>query len=129
MGVIVAEFWSMTDRSENTETTQLVDSPYFVAIDVGLSHRLLFGIGTVLGALFAGLIFSPIGYRAGMVFMDVAMIAGLTITAVPDPIPWMTTSSRMCVGISVGALSVVIPTYVGEVSHPKIRGKTQCNPV
>lgn len=82
----------------------------------------VFGIGAVIGALPAGMVSNMIGRRYSMILFELFIIAGWSLLILFSAV-WMLIVGRTLQGLGVGALCAIIPTYVGEISQPHIRGK------
>lgn len=81
----------------------------------------VFGIGAVIGALPAGTVSNIVGRRYSMILFELFVIVGWGFLILFNAI-WMLIIGRTLQGIGVGALCAIIPTYVGEISQPHIRG-------
>lgn len=82
----------------------------------------IFGIGGSIGALPAGKVTRLIGHRNTMILSELFVISGWMFLLMPG-VEWKLNTGRVLQGIGIGSLCTVIPTYVGEISQPHIRGK------
>ncbi len=79
-------------------------------------------IGTIIGALFAGIPADRIGRRATLIWIAIVYL----VSAVGSAIAWDWHSFlfyRWLGGLGVGASSVVAPMYIAEISPPRLRGR------
>lgn len=81
----------------------------------------VFGIGAALGALPAGYVSGLFGRRTSMMLFEGFLIVGWIILVMPMSV-WMLSVGRVLQGVGVGALCAIIPSYVGEIADPKMRG-------
>ncbi|XP_027853963.2 facilitated trehalose transporter Tret1-2 homolog [Aphis gossypii] len=85
----------------------------------------LFAVGAVIGALFAGpALVKRFDKRLGMAFFDAVLNIGLFAITFPFESTALIVAGRLILGIGSGALSAIVPAYVGEISEPKIRGRS-----
>ena len=78
-------------------------------------------IGSIIGGLFGGKLADRISRRYVLVVMAVIYTVGAIATAVAPSIALFIVF-RIVVGIAVGASSMVVPTYIAEMSPRQIRG-------
>ncbi|CAH1707558.1 unnamed protein product [Aphis gossypii] len=83
----------------------------------------LFVFGAIHGALLAGLGWRRFCNRLGMVFFDAILIVGLFAVSFPVRSTELMVVGRLLLGTGSGGLSAIVPAYVGEISHPKFRGR------
>ncbi|XP_025423762.1 facilitated trehalose transporter Tret1-like isoform X2 [Sipha flava] len=95
----------------------------FTGIEVTLHLQDFFGLGVVYGALIAGVSLQLIGRRSSMALYDVLLTYTLAIHVWPGQASRLAMWNRMFMGIAVGALSAIIPIYVCEMSHHKLKNK------
>jgi len=81
----------------------------------------VFGIGAALGALPAGYVSRMFGRPASMMLFEGFLLVGWVMLVLPTSV-WMLSAGRMMQGIGVGALCAVIPSYIGEIAEPRMRG-------
>lgn len=100
----------------------------FISEDFGLSS---FEQGTVVsvlllgamaGALCSGGIADRVGRRRTLGALGVVFIAGIAIAALATGYPMMLLG-RLVMGLGVGGVSAVVPTYLSEISPTRIRGR------
>jgi len=78
--------------------------------------------GTVLGAVFSGKVADKVGRKKVLIWIGLFFTISSLITAVA-PDPYTFSFFRFLGGIAIGASSVVIPTYISEISNAANRGK------
>ncbi len=78
--------------------------------------------GTVLGAIFSGKVADKVGRKKVLIWIGLFFTISSLITAVA-PDPYTFSFFRFLGGIAIGASSVVIPTYISEISNAANRGK------
>jgi sugar porter (SP) family MFS transporter len=78
--------------------------------------------GTVLGALFGGVPTQIYGRKKMLIWIGILFTVSSLATALA-PNPYIFSFFRFIGGIAIGASSVVIPTYISEISTSKNRGK------
>lgn len=78
--------------------------------------------GTVLGALGSGALADKLGRRKMLIWIGILFTVSSIVTAVA-PDPYTFSFFRFLGGIAIGASSVVIPTYISEISNAGNRGK------
>lgn len=82
----------------------------------------LFAVGAVIGTLLAGPVCKLFDKRLGMAFFDAVLNIGLFAITFPFGSTALMVAGRLILGIGSGALSAIVPAYVGEISQPKFRG-------
>ncbi|VVC44857.1 Hypothetical protein CINCED_3A000173 [Cinara cedri] len=82
----------------------------------------VFGIGAALGALPAGYVSGLFGRRTSMMLFEGFLLVGWIILVYPTSV-WMLSVGRVLQGIGAGALCAIIPSYVGEIAEPQMRGR------
>jgi MFS transporter, SP family, galactose:H+ symporter len=78
-------------------------------------------IGSIIGGLFGGKLADRISRRYALMWMAVIYTVGAVATALAPSIALFVVF-RILVGIAVGASSMVVPTYIAELSPREIRG-------
>lgn len=90
-------------------------------LGLGLAFSILL-FGCALGALVAGPLSDSTGRRT--VMLGVAVVFAITsVACAMAPSFEMLLLARFLGGLGVGAVSVAAPTYVAEVSPPRLRGR------
>lgn len=83
----------------------------------------VFGIGAALGALPAGYVSGLCGRRGSMMIFEGFLLVGWIMLVRPVA-TWVLSVARMLQGVGAGALCATIPSYVGEIAEPQMRGKS-----
>src|SRR6201986_3636857 len=78
-------------------------------------------VGAAVGALLAGRLADQIGRRKSVMITAVTFIVGVALAAFA-PAFWILIVARFVIGLGVGASSMVVPLYIGEIAPPRIRG-------
>lgn len=79
-------------------------------------------LGAMAGALCSGGIADRVGRRRTLGALGVVFIAGIAIAALATGYPMMLLG-RLVMGLGVGGVSAVVPTYLSEISPTRIRGR------
>jgi len=79
-------------------------------------------VGCIAGALFIGKPADKYGRRYMLKYIAVIFLFSMLVTGLATNL-WVFVFGRFIGGIAVGGASVVTPTYISEVSPPKIRGR------
>eukprot|EP00484_Ammonia_sp_Unknown_P021988 CAMPEP_0197033696 /NCGR_PEP_ID=MMETSP1384-20130603/12036_1 /TAXON_ID=29189 /ORGANISM="Ammonia sp." /LENGTH=846 /DNA_ID=CAMNT_0042463539 /DNA_START=45 /DNA_END=2585 /DNA_ORIENTATION=- len=92
----------------------------------------MFCVGGLIGALSAGRLQDGIGRKKALLLIDCIFLASAALTfvyaegwlgAIDDSTLYFAFwTGRFLVGIACGAATAVVPTYLGEISPPLIRG-------
>jgi sugar porter (SP) family MFS transporter len=78
--------------------------------------------GTVFGALFGGIPTEKYGRKKVLLWIGIFYTISSAGTALA-PDPYVFSFFRFLGGVAIGVSSVVAPTYISEISTPKIRGR------
>jgi sugar porter (SP) family MFS transporter len=78
-------------------------------------------IGALIGALAGGRIADRAGRRPTVLGTAALFIAGVMLAAF-SPSYGVLLAARVIIGLAVGAASMVVPLYIGEVVPPQVRG-------
>ena len=78
-------------------------------------------VGAVAGALAAGRLADRIGRRPTVLGTALVFIVGVLLAAFTPTYPVLLVA-RIVIGLAVGAASMVVPLYIGEVVPPRMRG-------
>jgi MFS transporter, SP family, galactose:H+ symporter len=79
-------------------------------------------LGAIVGALFSGRVSDRIGRRSLLGLLGVVFSAGIVIAALANGY-WMLLLGRIVMGLGVGGVSAVVPSYLSEISPAQIRGR------
>ena len=78
-------------------------------------------VGAVIGALTAGRVADRIGRRPTVMITAVVFIVGVLLAAFTPTFPVLL-AARIIIGLAVGAASMTVPLYIGEIVPPQMRG-------
>ncbi|XP_060834889.1 facilitated trehalose transporter Tret1-2 homolog isoform X2 [Rhopalosiphum padi] len=96
--------------------------PFAVTAKDAQTFSSVFGIGAALGALPAGYVSRTFGRPASMMLFEGFLLVGWVMLVLPTSV-WVLSAGRMMQGIGAGALCAIIPSYVGEIAEPRMRGR------
>lgn len=113
--------WSAPATEEMSMDNTKIYSPYH-----GESSKLNFiasfvTLGAFIGAFFCGVSMDFLGRRRTLLLLGVPYFTGWLIIALSSSFPLLLVG-RLLTGFPNGITSGVLPTYVAEISTPKIRG-------
>ncbi|KAK2911667.1 hypothetical protein QQF64_027481 [Cirrhinus molitorella] len=78
-------------------------------------------IGAALGGLLGGWIVEKIGRKLSLMFCAIPFISGFTIIIAAQN-HWMLYVGRVLTGLASGVTSLVVPLYISETAHERVRG-------
>ncbi|XP_052413321.1 solute carrier family 2, facilitated glucose transporter member 8-like [Carassius gibelio] len=78
-------------------------------------------IGAALGGLLGGWIVEKIGRKLSLMFCALPFICGFTIIIAAQN-HWMLYVGRVLTGLASGVTSLVVPLYISETAHERVRG-------
>jgi sugar porter (SP) family MFS transporter len=78
-------------------------------------------VGAIIGALTAGRVADRIGRRVTVMITAVVFILGVLLAAFTPTYPVLL-AARIIIGLAVGAASMIVPLYIGEIVPPRVRG-------
>ncbi|KAM4578851.1 solute carrier family 2, facilitated glucose transporter member 8 [Fundulus diaphanus] len=78
-------------------------------------------IGAALGGLLGGWMVQKIGRKLSLMFCTLPYVFGFTIIIAAQNV-WMFYVGRVLTGIASGITSLVVPLYISETAHEKVRG-------
>jgi sugar porter (SP) family MFS transporter len=78
-------------------------------------------VGAIIGALTAGRVADRIGRRVTVIITAVVFILGVLLAAFTPTYPVLL-AARIIIGLAVGAASMIVPLYIGEIVPPRVRG-------
>ncbi len=79
-------------------------------------------LGAIAGALLSGRVSDRFGRRATLAGLGLTFAVGIAIAALATGY-WMILLGRIVMGVGVGGVSAVVPTYLSEMSPAQIRGR------
>lgn len=78
-------------------------------------------IGAAFGGLLGGWIVEKIGRKLSLMFCAIPFIFGFTIIIAAQN-HWMLYVGRVLTGLASGVTSLVVPLYISEMAHERVRG-------
>ncbi|KAL6465473.1 hypothetical protein MHYP_G00256060 [Metynnis hypsauchen] len=78
-------------------------------------------IGAGVGGLLGGWIVEKIGRKLSLMFCALPFIFGFTIIIAAQN-HWMLYTGRVLTGLASGVTSLVVPLYISEMAHERVRG-------
>jgi sugar porter (SP) family MFS transporter len=78
-------------------------------------------VGAAVGALTAGRVADRVGRRPAVMITALVFVVGVLLAAFTPAYP-MLLVARVIIGLAVGAASMIVPLYIGEVVPPRVRG-------
>jgi len=79
-------------------------------------------LGAVVGAVSTGRVADRFGRRATLAGLGIVFFAGIVVAAVANGYA-MLMAGRIVMGLGVGGVSALVPTYLSEISPAQIRGR------
>lgn len=78
-------------------------------------------IGAAIGGLLGGWMVDKIGRKLSLMFCSIPYIFGFTIIIAAQNV-WMLYLGRVLTGLASGVTSLVVPLYISEMAHERVRG-------
>ncbi|NXH10856.1 GTR8 protein, partial [Bucco capensis] len=78
-------------------------------------------LGAAAGGILGGYLVDKIGRKLSLMLCSIPYIFGYTVIISAQNV-WMLYFGRILTGLASGITSLVVPMYISEVSHPKVRG-------
>ncbi|NXI42021.1 GTR8 protein, partial [Galbula dea] len=78
-------------------------------------------LGAAAGGILGGYLVDKAGRKLSLMLCSVPYVFGYTVIVSAQNV-WMLYFGRMLTGLASGITSLVVPVYISEVSHPKVRG-------
>ncbi|CAL8344399.1 unnamed protein product [Lota lota] len=78
-------------------------------------------IGAAVGGLLGGWLVERIGRKLSLMFCSLPFVFGFAIIAAAQNI-WMLYIGRALTGLASGVTSLVVPVYISEMAHERVRG-------
>ncbi|XP_075041794.1 solute carrier family 2, facilitated glucose transporter member 8 [Mixophyes fleayi] len=78
-------------------------------------------IGAAVGGIFGGWIVDRIGRKLSLMLCAVPFVLGFMLIISAQSI-WMLLCGRVLTGLASGVTSLVVPVYISETSHSRVRG-------
>ncbi|XP_029916686.1 solute carrier family 2, facilitated glucose transporter member 8 [Myripristis murdjan] len=78
-------------------------------------------IGAALGGLLGGWMVEKIGRKLTLMFCSLPFVFGFTVIITAQNV-WMLYLGRALTGLASGVTSLVVPVYISEMAHERVRG-------
>ncbi|KAE8582440.1 hypothetical protein XENTR_v10020127 [Xenopus tropicalis] len=78
-------------------------------------------IGAAAGGIFGGWIVDRIGRKLSLMLCALPFVLGFTLIVSAQNV-WMLLLGRLMTGLASGVTSLVVPVYISETSHSRVRG-------
>ncbi|NXJ65377.1 GTR8 protein, partial [Rostratula benghalensis] len=78
-------------------------------------------LGAAAGGLLGGYLVDKVGRKLSLMLCSIPYVFGYVVIISAQNI-WMLYFGRVLTGLASGITSLVVPVYISEVSHPKVRG-------
>lgn len=78
-------------------------------------------IGAAVGGLLGGWMVEKIGRKLSLMFCSLPFVFGFTIMIAAQNV-WMLYLGRVLTGLASGVTSLVVPLYISEMAHERVRG-------
>lgn len=80
-------------------------------------------IGAIIGSLLFSRLSDVLGRRRTLALVNACNLLA-TIVLTTAPTLWMVIAGRILVGLGAGSATVVVPTYIAEISRARVRGRS-----
>ncbi|XP_031161163.1 solute carrier family 2, facilitated glucose transporter member 8 isoform X1 [Sander lucioperca] len=78
-------------------------------------------LGAAAGGLLGGWMVGKIGRKLSLMFCSLPFVFGFTIIIAAQNV-WMLYAGRVLTGLASGVTSLVVPLYISEMAHERVRG-------
>lgn len=78
-------------------------------------------VGAALGGLLGGWMVERIGRKLSLMFCSLPFVFGFTVIIAAQNV-WMLYAGRALTGLASGVTSLVVPLYISEMAHERVRG-------
>ncbi|CAJ1069679.1 solute carrier family 2%2C facilitated glucose transporter member 8 [Xyrichtys novacula] len=78
-------------------------------------------IGAAVGGLLGGWMVEKIGRKLSLMFCSLPYVFGFTVIIAAQNV-WMLYIGRVLTGLASGVTSLVVPLYISEMAHERVRG-------
>ncbi|KFP98878.1 Solute carrier family 2, facilitated glucose transporter member 8, partial [Leptosomus discolor] len=78
-------------------------------------------LGAAAGGILGGCLVDKVGRKLSLMLCSIPYVFGYIVIISAQNV-WMLYFGRMLTGLASGITSLVVPVYISEVSHPKVRG-------
>ncbi|KAM9271583.1 solute carrier family 2, facilitated glucose transporter member 8 isoform 2-T2 [Morus bassanus] len=78
-------------------------------------------LGAAAGGILGGYLVDKVGRKLSLMLCSIPYVFGYIVIVSAQNV-WMLYFGRMVTGLASGITSLVVPVYISEISHPKVRG-------
>ncbi|XP_074017136.1 solute carrier family 2, facilitated glucose transporter member 8 [Numenius arquata] len=78
-------------------------------------------LGAAAGGILGGYLVDKVGRKPSLMLCSIPYVFGYIVIISAQNV-WMLYCGRVLTGLASGITSLVVPVYISEVSHPKVRG-------
>ncbi|CAB1459849.1 unnamed protein product [Pleuronectes platessa] len=78
-------------------------------------------VGAAVGGLLGGWMVEKVGRKLSLMFCSLPFVFGFTIIIAAQNV-WMLYVGRVLTGLASGVTSLVVPLYISEMAHERVRG-------
>ncbi|XP_054030211.1 solute carrier family 2, facilitated glucose transporter member 8 isoform X1 [Dryobates pubescens] len=78
-------------------------------------------LGAAAGGILGGYLVDKVGRKLSLMLCSIPYVFGYLVIISAQNV-WMLYFGRMLSGLASGITSLVVPVYISEISHPKVRG-------
>ncbi|KFO11032.1 Solute carrier family 2, facilitated glucose transporter member 8, partial [Balearica regulorum gibbericeps] len=78
-------------------------------------------LGAAAGGILGGYLVDKVGRKLSLMLCSIPYVFGYVVIISAQNV-WMLYLGRIMTGLASGITSLVVPVYISEVSHPKVRG-------
>ncbi|KAA0716368.1 Solute carrier family 2, facilitated glucose transporter member 8 [Triplophysa tibetana] len=103
------------------ELTRIQDPKLQLSTDEASWFGSVVTIGAALGGLLGGWIVGKVGRKLSLMFCAIPFIFGFT-SIIAAQNHWMLYVGRVLTGLASGVTSLVVPLYISEMAHERVRG-------
>lgn len=78
-------------------------------------------VGAAAGGLLGGWLVGKVGRKLTLMFCSLPFVFGFTVIIAAQNV-WMLYAGRVLTGVASGVTSLVVPLYISEMAHERVRG-------
>ncbi|XP_037633823.1 solute carrier family 2, facilitated glucose transporter member 8 [Sebastes umbrosus] len=103
------------------ELTRIADPRLRLDADQASWFGSIVTVGAAVGGLLGGWMVGKIGRKLTLMFCSLPFVFGFTIIIAAQNV-WMLYAGRVLTGLASGVTSLVVPLYISEMAHERVRG-------
>ncbi|XP_054466980.1 solute carrier family 2, facilitated glucose transporter member 8 [Anoplopoma fimbria] len=103
------------------ELTRIADPRLRLSADQASWFGSIVTVGAAVGGLLGGWMVQKIGRKLSLMFCSLPFVFGFTIIIAAQNV-WMLYVGRVLTGLASGVTSLVVPLYISEMAHERVRG-------